>query len=107
MRWKIYHSARFEQELSKYDLFFQKQVEKIEIQLGQNPFAGDSLNSKWFREKRIGGKRIYYLIYEDLKIIFMVAISGKKDQQKTIDTIRLIANFLRDEIEDIMKNDFT
>ena len=39
------------------------------------------------REKRIKEKRVYYLVYEELKLVLLVATSGKKDQQATIDHI--------------------
>ena len=103
MPYKVYHSARFNKELSKFDSSFQKQIDKIEDNLTENPFVGNSLNVKWFREKRVGVYRIYYLIYEDLQSVFMIAISGKKDQQKVIDTIKLITTFLREEIENLIK----
>ena len=54
----------------------------------ENPYVGDSLGYRFFREKRVGGKRVYYLVYEDLKAVLMVAISDKKTQQETIDEIK-------------------
>ena len=101
-KYKIYHSARFDRELAKFDLNFQKRVDKIEEQLVENPFVGDPLSVRWFREKRIGKYRIYYIIYEDLSVVFMVAISEKKDQQKVINTIRFLFEFLRKEVEDLI-----
>ena len=101
-RYKIYHSARFEKELLKFDSCFQEQVDKIEDKLVVNPYIGDSLNVRWFREKRIGKYRIYYLIYENLDSIFMVAISEKKDQQKVINTIRLLFDFFKKELENLL-----
>ena len=105
--YKVYHSARFERELLKFDKNFSEQVNKVEKQLCENPYVGDALNVKWFREKRIEGFRIYYLIYDDLESVFMVAISGKKDQQKTINTIKLILSLLREELESIHKENIT
>jgi len=105
MLYKIFHSQRFSRELSKFDSFFHEQVGKVEDQLAENPFVGDSLNVRWFREKRIRKYRIYYLIYEDLRSVFMVAISGKKDQQKVINTIRLITTLLREEIENLIRKE--
>jgi len=102
MEYKIFHSARFDRELAKFDSNFQNQVDKIENQLIKNPYVGDPLNVKWFREKKIDKYRIYYIIYDDLESVFMVAISEKKDQQKVINTIRLLFDFLRDEIEKIL-----
>mgnify|MGYP001594697166 FL=1 len=106
MAYKIYHSAEFDKELNKFDENFKKRVDKIEDQLSGNPYAGSPLNVRWFREKRIENYRVYYLIYEDLKVVFMVAISGKKDQQKVINTLRLIFDILREEIENLVKDDF-
>jgi mRNA-degrading endonuclease RelE of RelBE toxin-antitoxin system len=102
MSYKIFHSARFDRELAKFNLDFQKRVDKIEEQLVKNPYVGDPLNVKWFREKKIEKYRVYYIIYEDLESVFMVAISEKKDQQKVINTIRLLFDFLRDEIEKLL-----
>ena len=42
------------------------------------------------------------MIYEDLQAIYMVAISGKKDQQKTINTIKLFLDVLRNELEELI-----
>ena len=63
-------------------------AEKLPAKLAENPFVGDPLNYSFLREKRIKEKRIYYLIYEDIKLVLLVATSGKKDQQKTIDHIK-------------------
>ena len=89
----------------KFDQFFQNQVDKIEDKLIENPFLGDSLGVKWFREKRIGKNRIYYFIYEDLQLVFMVAISEKKDQQRVINTIKLLFDFFRQEIENLIEEE--
>jgi ribosome-binding protein aMBF1 (putative translation factor) len=37
----------------------------------------------------VGGKRVYYLIYEELKAVLMIAVSDKKAQQQTIDEIKM------------------
>ena len=104
---KIYHSKRFDKELAKYDNEFQDRVNKIEDELINNPYSGSPLNVKWFREKRHNKYRIYFLIYEDLQSIIMVAISEKKDQQKVINTIRLLFDFFKKELENLIKDDPT
>ena len=104
---RIYHSERFDRELSKFDSYFQNQVDKIEDSLSKNPYLGNPLSVIWFREKRIGKYRIYFLIYEDLNSVFMVAISEKKDQQKVINTIRLMLDVFREQIEKSSRKDFT
>ncbi len=107
-KYKIYHSARFDSELSKLDKDFKNRIDKIEDQLVENPYVGDPLNVKWFREKRYNKYRIYFIIYDNLESVFMVAISEKKDQQKVINTIRLLFDYLKKEIENIIKKeDFT
>jgi len=95
---KVFHSKEFDNQLSKFDKIFQERVDKIEDKLVINPFYGSPLGMKWFRETRYESYRIYYVIYEDLKSIYMVAISDKKDQQKVINTIRLFFDIFRGEV---------
>lgn len=101
--YEVYRSEAFKEEISKYDKNLQERVDKIETKLMFNPEYGTPLGMRWFREARFEGYRIYYLIYEDLKAVFMVAISNKKDQQKTINTIRLFLEFFREEIEKLVR----
>jgi len=104
-RYKVYHSSRFDKELDKFPDDFRDIVNKIEDQLVDNPYVGSPLSVKWFREKRVGKRRVYYLIYEDLGVVFMVAISEKKNQQKVINTIKLLLDFFRSEIENLFDED--
>lgn len=53
---------------------------------GEN--VGDPLKYPFFREKKVGGKRVYFLIYSDIRAVLMVGISDKKEQQETIDDIK-------------------
>ena len=105
-KYKIYHSQRFDKELSKLNKDFLKRIDKIENELVKNPFSGKPLGVSWLREKRYEKYRIYYLIYDNFKTVFMVAISEKKNQQKIINTIRLLLNFFREEIENLVRVDF-
>ncbi len=70
------------------DKNYREAAEKLPKQLSNNPYVGDSLSYKFFGEKRIKEKRVYFLVYEDLKLVLLVATSGKKDQQETIDHIK-------------------
>ena len=107
-KYRVYHSSRFDRELSKFAQDFQKRVDKIEDQLSNDPYTGDPLSVKWFREKRHGRHRIYYLIYQYLEAVIMVAISEKKDQQKVINTVKFLLDFFRKELETLIdKEDFT
>ena len=42
---------------------------------------------EWFKEKKFGDKRLYYLVYQNLNKVLLVAFGSKKDQQKIIDHI--------------------
>lgn len=75
-------------ELNKWPKSDQEAAAKLPLQLKENPFVGKPLSYPFLREKRIGGRRIYYLIYEDLGLVLLVATSEKKDQQETINHIK-------------------
>jgi len=98
---KVYRSEPFDEQIEKMPSDFRVWVEKIETQLMQNPYAGKPLSFRWFREKKYGKYRVYYLIYENLAAVYMIALSDKKDQQKTINTIKLFLNSYKQEIEGI------
>ena len=54
-----------------------------------DPYVGDHLGYPFFREKKLSGKRVYFLIYDDVKIVLMVSVSDKKAQHDTIEEIKL------------------
>lgn len=76
----------------------QSRIEKIKNQLKINPFVGKPLGSKWFREKKINGFRLFYLIYEKQRIVALISFSDKKLQQQTINAIRLRFEYYREEV---------
>ncbi len=102
-RFKLFHSKDFHKELLKLDNAIQEKVDKIEEKISENPCYGNPLGYKWFRETRYEKYRFYYIIYNDLNSVYMVAISEKKDQQKTINTIKLFFDLFRDEILEIIR----
>jgi len=105
-KYRVFHSKNFDKELSKFDKNILERVDKIEDKLIDNPHYGSPLGFKWFRESRYEKYRIYYIIYEDIKSVYMVAISEKKDQQKVINTIKLFFSIFREEIIELLrKND--
>ncbi len=101
--YKIFHSKTFDEKLQEFDNEFHDWLDKIEDQLVDYPYVGDPLVTNWFREKKHDKFRVYYLIYENAKAVYMVGISEKKDQQKIINTIRLLLDFYRKEIEELVK----
>jgi len=90
-------------EIEKLPKEYQEIAEKIAKKLTENPFLGDPLGYPFLRERRIREKRVYYLVYEDLQSILLVAVSGKKDQQFTIDHIKIQLDEFRLIAEKIFK----
>lgn len=88
--WKIFHTRKVDKEFQKrFSKEEQKEIENFEKkQLVNNPYVGDHLGYPFFREKKVSGKRVYYLVYEDLKAVLIVSVSDKKTQQETINEIK-------------------
>ncbi len=99
MRWKILKTDLFERKFNSLDQSIQKQIIKIRDQLKENPFVGKPLQVHYLREKKIGKFRIYYLIYKEYFIIYMITLSEKKDQQKAIRTLQVFLEKYRKDIE--------
>ncbi len=78
----------YQREIEKWPKDHQEIADKIPKKLAANPLYGDPLGYPFLREKRVREKRVYYLIYPDLNLVLLVATSGKKDQQHTIDHIK-------------------
>lgn len=87
MVYSVYTTESFDKEFNKLPSSDKKIIEKMFSQLKENPNTGDQLRFPFFREKRLREKRVYYLIYDDLSAVLMIAIGGKKAQQSTIDQI--------------------
>ncbi|MBI3037168.1 hypothetical protein HYY73_05480 [Candidatus Woesearchaeota archaeon] len=68
-------------------------VEKIKDQLTANLEVGKPLRYGWFREKKLGNKRLYYLINAKTNKAVLLAFGPKKEQQKIVDHI--LANMER------------
>ncbi len=101
--YKVIGTTTYEKEVSKLDKSERDIAEKIPKKLAENPYAGDQLQYPFLREKRLREKRVYYLIYDDLKLVLLVATSGKKDQQETIDSIKNRFPHFRKIAEEISK----
>lgn len=81
------------QDFDKYaNKIFQKQdIRELNIfieNLKKNPFLGKPLSYNFLREKKLGDKRVYFLVYKEICLILFVATSNKKMQQITIDYIK-------------------
>ena len=87
MAYAVYTLNRFNREMNKLSNSDKEIVHKIFLQLKEDPYVGDQIRYRFFREKRIREKRIYYLVYDDLNAVLVVAFGGKKAQKETIDEI--------------------
>lgn len=86
--YKVIGTETYLKEIGKWTKNDREAAEKLPKQLSNNPYVGDPLSYKFLREKRVKEKRVYFLVYDDLKLVLLVATSGKKDQQETIDHIK-------------------
>ena len=87
MVYAVYVTKSFEKEILVLSDKDSMKIRKIFQKLRDNPYIGDTIRYEFFREKRIKEKRLYYLVYDDLKVVLIVAFGSKKAQQGTINKI--------------------
>ena len=107
MIYAVYTLNVFDKEMNKLSKSDKEVIQKIFLQLKENPYVGDQIRYKFFREKRVREKRIYYLVYDDLKIVLMVAIGGKKAQEETMDEIVKYFNEYRNYAEKLSNSSYS
>mgnify|MGYP006302834929 CR=1 FL=1 len=85
---RVFTTREFDNDFNKLDKSDKNKVSKIMNKLKkQGDSVGKPLGRKYFREKKFGNKRLYFLIYKRFTIVLAVGISNKKMQQSTIDKI--------------------
>lgn len=85
---RVFTTREFDEDFNKLDESDKQKVRKILAQLKEKgDEVGKPLGKPYFREKKFGGKRLFFLIYKQFTIILAVGISGKKMQQITINRI--------------------
>ena len=97
--YKLFTTDEFEKRYRKLDPQLQAEIAKEIDQLEENPYSGKPLGHPFFREKKIKNYRVYYLVYDELVVVFIISISTKKDQQETIDKIKTLIPYYREEIK--------
>jgi len=105
MTYAVYITEDFEKEFNKLTNDYKKAIQKIFLQIKENPYVGDWLRYKFLREKRVKEKRIYYLVYDDLKSVLIVSSGGKKAQKETINEIVKFLPEFRDYLKSILKQE--
>jgi mRNA-degrading endonuclease RelE of RelBE toxin-antitoxin system len=99
-KYVVYTTEEYDKDFKKLDKSIKIQVENEIEQLEVNPYASKSLGYKFFREKKVKNYRIYFLVYEKHVIVFVIAMSDKKDQQKVINTIKSLIPFYKKMIKE-------
>ena len=84
---EVYETETFSHVVASCDKTEQDWIEKMRDQLKENLHVGKPLRFEWFREKRFGGKRLYYIINEKTRKAILLAFGNKKEQQLIIDQI--------------------
>ena len=75
---KIYETETFSKLYGVMEKTEQEWVSKIKRQLLENPNTGKPLRFDWFREKKFGDKRLYYLVHKNLSKILLCRIWSEK-----------------------------
>jgi len=99
----VFIGNNIKKQMYKWDSHENILANNIFQKLAVDPFQGRPLNHPQLREKRIRDKRLYYLVFEDLKIVFIVNFSSKKNQQQIINAIKLMISDYRKIAEEISK----
>ena len=89
-KYKVFTLPEFNDDVIKtFSKSEQEQLDNILDELSEKgSLVGKPLSYDFFREKRIQGKRIYFLVYEEIVLVLIIAQSNKKDQQETINKIK-------------------
>lgn len=101
---RVFRAEWYESKLKKLSSKEKERVEKFEQSLKEQPFSGKPLGYNFFREKKFNGKRLYFLVYEEHKVVFLITISDKKAQQRVIDMIKGNLDKYKSLLEEIIKN---
>jgi len=107
MVYVVYITENFEKEMNKLSPSDIEIIKKIFLQLKENPYVGDAIRYKFFREKRIREKRVYYLVYDELSAVLVVALGNKKAQQDTIEKIITLLPEFKTYIKELLNKEDT
>ena len=97
--YRVFRSDWFKKKVIKLDASERARVENMEQKLMSHPHEGKPLGCDYIREKKIGDKRMLFLVYDEYRIIFLVTISTKKTQQAEITIVKANLDAYRDVVE--------
>ena len=102
-KFRVFTTREFDNDFNNLESSIQERINKGIGQLEINPYVGKPLGYKFFREKKVENYRFYYLVYEEYVVVFIIAMSTKKDQQATINTIKSLIPYHKEEIRKKLK----
>ncbi len=101
---RVFTTKEFDNRFERIDESEKKRVRKILHQLRERgPQIGKPLKVPYFREKKFGSKRLYFLIYKNFMVVLAIALSDKKEQQETINKIISRFDFYKEFILDKLR----
>jgi len=62
-------------------------ISRMKDQLATDLLVGKPLRFSWFREKKFGNRRLFYVINENTKRALIISFESKKEQQKVINNV--------------------
>jgi len=106
---RVFTTEQFDEDFDKLDGSDKKKVRKIKKQLeNKGGKVGKPLGREYFREKKFGSKRLYFLVYKQYTIVLAIGISNKKMQQSTINKIisdiKEYEKFVKENFENISED---
>jgi len=84
MLYDIYETETFSKLYESMEKEERERLNKIKVQIKENPNVGKPLKFEWFREKKFGNKRFYYLIYPTLKECFLSLSVQRKTSKRLL-----------------------
>lgn len=106
-KYRIKMTDSFERSFHKLiPLNKQEDVKRRIFRLSEQPHIGKPLGYLFLRELKLGKFRIYYSIYEEEVIIVLIEVSNKKQQQKTIQNIKINLPELKKSVKNLNRDEY-
>jgi mRNA-degrading endonuclease RelE of RelBE toxin-antitoxin system len=99
-QYKVFCTESYLKMYFKLNFGERELLDNVKANLADNP-VGKILKYSWFREKKFGNKRLYFLVDDDLKKVLIVAYGPKKEQNKTIKYVLFNINEYLEELKRI------
>lgn len=86
---EVLTTVKFAEQYELFEAPEREWIDKMKDQLAKNLRVGKPLHYDWFREKKLRGKRLYFIINARTQKAILIAFAPKKEQQETIRHILL------------------